>query len=89
MNTKKILLTVMLLSSLLGGAGFASVHAAKAYALWCEGNKTVYYVYGETAYAAGGTYDGQTITHHSWKYFMKRSSRMYMLSSISPEELLL
>ena len=62
MNTKKFLLTVMLLSSLLGGAGFSSVHAAKAYALWCEGNKTVYYVYGETAYAAGGTYDGQTIT---------------------------
>ena len=62
MNTKKLLMTVMMLSSLLGGAGFASVHAAKAYALWCEGNKTVYYVYGETAYAAGGTYDGQTIT---------------------------
>lgn len=63
MNTKKILLTVMLLSSLLGGAGYSSVlAAAKTYALWCEGNKTVYYVYGETAYAAGGTYDGQTIT---------------------------
>ena len=63
MNTKKILMTVMLLSSLLGGAGYSSVlAAAKAYALWCEGNKTVYYVYGETAYAAGGTYDGQTIT---------------------------
>ena len=56
-------MTVMLLSSLLGGAGYSSVlAAAKAYALWCEGNKTVYYVYGETAYAAGGTYDGQTIT---------------------------
>ena len=54
---------MMMLTSLLGGAGYSSVlAAAKAYALWCEGNKTVYYVYGETAYAAGGTYDGQTIT---------------------------
>ena len=56
-------MTVMMLTSLLGGAGYSTVlAAAKAYALWCEGNKTVYYVYGETAYAAGGTYDGQTIT---------------------------
>ena len=54
---------MMMLTSLLGGAGYSSVlAAAKTYALWCEGNKTVYYVYGETAYAAGGTYDGQTIT---------------------------
>ena len=40
---------------------------------------------------AGGTaaHNGQAVTHHSWKNFKKRSSRMYMLSSMSPEELLL
>jgi len=84
MNTKKLLMTVMLLSSLLGGAGFASVHAAKAYALWCEGNKTVYYVYGETAYAAGGTYDGQTITQvvegGRLFYWINEEEREYFLA---------
>ena len=65
MNTikKRLFLAMMMLTSLLGGAGYSTVlAAAKTYALWCEGNKTVYYVYGEAAYAAGGTYDGQTIT---------------------------
>jgi surface protein len=63
MIKKRLFLAMMMLTSLLGGAGYSSVlAAAKTYALWCEGNKTVYYVYGETAYAAGGTYDGQTIT---------------------------
>ena len=59
MNKSIYLCVVLLLSFFCGGQARA---AAKAYALWCEGNKTVYYVYGETAYAAGGTYDGQTIT---------------------------
>ena len=59
MNKNIYLCVVLFLSIFCGGQARA---AAKAYALWCEGNKTVYYVYGETAYAAGGTYDGQTIT---------------------------
>jgi hypothetical protein len=31
-------------------------------ALWCEGNKTLYFVNNMNAYQAGGEYDGQTIT---------------------------
>ena len=57
--SKRIFSGMMMLLALFCGL---EAKAAQAYALWCEGNKTVYYVYGETAYAAGGTYDGQTIT---------------------------
>jgi surface protein len=47
------------------------------YAIWCEGNKTLYFDYIAQELAAGDTYDGQIITavwsgedvtkHHAWK----------------------
>lgn len=37
-----------------------------AYAVWCEGNTTLYFLNSEDALAEGGTYDGQTITK-VWK----------------------
>ena len=33
-----------------------------AYAIWCEGNKTLYFDYADTGRSVGKTYDGQTIT---------------------------
>lgn len=52
-----LLLTAVLLTAVL------HVCAEKtAQALWCEDNTTLYLTYDETAYAAGGQYNGQTIT---------------------------
>ena len=40
-----------------------SVWAEKtAQAIWCSGNKTLYFINSETVYAAGGSYNNQTIT---------------------------
>ena len=33
-----------------------------AYAIWCQGNKTLYFDYTTTSITAGSTYDGQTVT---------------------------
>ena len=33
-----------------------------AYAIWCQGNKTLYFDYTTTSVTAGSTYDGQTVT---------------------------
>ena len=33
------------------------------YAIWCEGNTTLYFTNSTETYAASGTYDGQTITN--------------------------
>ena len=60
---KRLFTTMMLLTTLFCGAGFSSVWAeAKTYVLWCEGNTTLYFLYGETEYSEGGTYNSQTIT---------------------------
>ena len=32
-------------------------------AIWCESNTTLYFINSETLYAAGDTYDGQTVTN--------------------------
>ena len=43
-----------------------SVVSAKAqtpYAIWCEGNSTLYFTNSNVTYAVGGTYDGNTITN--------------------------
>ncbi len=32
-------------------------------AIWCESNTTLYFINSETVYAAGDTYDGQTVTN--------------------------
>ena len=40
-----------------------SVWADKtAQAIWCSGNNTLYFINSETVYAAGGSYNGKTIT---------------------------
>ena len=55
-----LLLTAVLLTAVL------HVCAEKtAQALWCEDNTTLYLTYDETAYAAGDTYNGQTVTSAS------------------------
>jgi len=35
----------------------------KPYAVWCAGNKTLYFLTSETAIEAGATHDGQTVTN--------------------------
>lgn len=64
--TKRILSTMMLLTSLLGG-GLLTVSAQtmKAKALWCgdEGVKTLYFVYDSETYNAGDTYKSYKITY--------------------------
>ena len=45
---------------------FAMQASAEAYAIWCEGNTTLYFISSTKSYAAGGTYDGQKITE-VWK----------------------
>ena len=40
----------------------AGVKAQTPYAIWCEDNTTLYFTNSNETYAAGGTYDGQSIT---------------------------
>lgn len=54
---KRIIFLLLLLSAV------AQLYAAKtAYAIWCSGNKTLYFTYSNASLAKGGTYEGQTIT---------------------------
>ena len=53
---KKILLFLLL------GLLPQLIHAQTAKAIWCSGNTTLYFTYDTNTYAAGGTYEGQTIT---------------------------
>ncbi len=39
----------------------ASVSAQTAYAIWCEGSKTLYFDYTSADISAGSTYDGRTV----------------------------
>ena len=39
------------------------LHAQTAKAIWCAGNTTLYFTYDTNTYAAGGNYNGQTITN--------------------------
>ncbi len=41
----------------------AGVRAQTPYAIWCEGNSTLYFTNSNETYAVGGTYDGNTITN--------------------------
>lgn len=41
---------------------FTNTGAVFAQALWCDGNKTLYFVHPEAPLKAGETYDGQTVT---------------------------
>ena len=54
---KKLLLTLLLLISAF------SIQAQTPYAIWCEDNTTLYFTADGNTYAAGGTYNGQTITN--------------------------
>ena len=40
----------------------AVMKAQTPYAIWCEGNSTLYFTNSNETYAAGGTYEGKTIT---------------------------
>lgn len=58
----------------------AGVKAQTPYAIWCEGNSTLYFTNSNETYAAADTYDSQTITavwsgddvtnirHTQWQY---------------------
>ena len=52
---------ITLLSALL--LTVASVSAQTAYAIWCEGSKTLYFDYTAAAISAGDVYEGQTVTN--------------------------
>lgn len=41
----------------------AGVKAQTPYAIWCEGNTTLYFINSNETYAVDGSYDGQTITN--------------------------
>ena len=41
----------------------AGVKAQTPYAIWCEGNSTLYFTNSNVTFAVGGTYDGNTITN--------------------------
>ena len=52
---------LLILSLLLLTATSAS--AQTAYAIWCAGNKTLYFDYTTSSITAGSTYEGQTVTN--------------------------
>ena len=54
---KKLLLTFLFLLSVIVGK------AQTPYAIWCEGNTTLYFTADGNNYTPGGTYNGQTITN--------------------------
>ena len=66
--TKRILSTMMLLTSLLGGSISKALAANSAKAIWCESNKTLYFVYDDVIYSNNGTgnctYDDNNITNY-------------------------
>ena len=45
-----------------GGTDAPGYFTKAAYAIWCEGNTTLYFTNAYVKYAAGDTYNGQTIT---------------------------
>lgn len=62
---KRLFLTMMLLSSFLGGSVLTINAAAGLKAIWCRTapTPTLYILYDDNeSYSAGGTYDGKTIT---------------------------
>lgn len=60
--TKRILSTMMLLTSLLGGSISTALAANSAKAIWRESNKTLYFVYDDNSYSEGGNYNSIPIT---------------------------
>ena len=60
---KRILSTMMLLTSLLGGSISTALAANSAKAIWCESNKTLYFVYDDNTYSEGGNYNSIPITY--------------------------
>ena len=65
---KRLLLTVILLTSFFGG-GILTISAENtAKAIWCADNKTLYFLYDNVTYSTGSsgnnTYDGHPITNY-------------------------
>ena len=76
-----LLLTAVLLTAVL------HVCAEKtAQALWCEDNTTLYLTYDETVYAAGDTYNGQTITTVSTDFKQMGRTAAEMILDRSPRK---
>lgn len=79
---KRLFLTMMLLSSLLGGSVLtinAAANSAKA--LWCPENSTLYFLYDNVSYSTGSsgnnTYDGHRInTIYDGIYVTDASNRL-------------
>ena len=72
---KRIFLTMLLLTSLIGSS-VLNVSAAKTKAIWCKDIKTLYFLYDDKEYVAGGKYGENTITqvcnvYGSWPYHNK------------------
>ena len=62
--TKRILSTMMLLTSLLGGSISTALAANSAKVIWCESNQTLYFVYDDVSYSKGGYYNSILITDY-------------------------
>ena len=60
---KRLFLTMMLLSSLLGGSTL-TINADTAKAIWCEDVKTLYFLYDGNSYYGVDTYDNHSITNY-------------------------
>ena len=60
---KRLFLTMMLLSSLLGGSTL-TISADTAKAIWCEDVKTLYFLYDGNSYYGVDTYDNHSITNY-------------------------
>ena len=58
---KKFLLFILASLFAITQDAWASV-AETPQVIWCESNTTLYFINSETLYAAGGTYDGQTVS---------------------------
>lgn len=87
--TKRILSTMMLLTSLLGGSISTALAANSAKAIWCESNQTLYFVYDNVSYSTdssgNNTYDGYSITNYWEGTSVKEASgsgRCYTTSSV-------
>ena len=54
----------MLLTALMAAMGVASMQAEKvAQAIWTAGNTTLTFIYDETVYNEGDTFNGETVTN--------------------------
>ena len=60
---KRLLITVMLLTSFFGG-GTLTINADTAKAIWCEDVKTLYFLYDGNSYYGVDTYDDHSITKY-------------------------